>query len=135
MFTSKDQKIVEEELNNSNNLIIKGTTIVGNLESQGNIRIEGNFIGNVKSKSKIILGKSSYVEGGILAPRAEIDGEVKGKIKISELLILKPSAVIKSDIITKNINVESGAVFNGKCKMSKFPSDIHKKINQKERDS
>jgi cytoskeletal protein CcmA (bactofilin family) len=91
MFTSKDQKIVEEELNNSNNLIIKGTTIVGNLESQGNIRIEGNFIGNVKSKSKIILGKSSYVEGGILAPRAEIDGEVKGKIKISELLILKPS--------------------------------------------
>jgi len=131
MFTSKDQKIVEEELNNSNNLIIKGTTIVGNLESQGNIRIEGNFIGNVKSKSKIILGKSSYVEGGILAPRAEIDGEVKGKIKISELLILKPSAVIKSDIITKNINVESGAVFNGKCKMSKLPSDIHKKINPK----
>ena len=127
MFTSKDQKIVEEELNNSNSLINKGTTIVGNLESQGNIRIEGKFIGKVKSKSKIILGKSSYLEGGILAPRAEIDGEVKGKIKISELLILKPSAVIKSDIITKNINVESGAVFNGKCKMSKLPSDIQNK--------
>ena len=131
MFTSKDQKIVEEELNNSNNLINKGTTIVGNLESQGNIRIEGNFIGKVKSKSKIVLGKSSYVEGGILAPRAEIDGEVKGKIKISELLILKPSAVIKSDIITKDINVESGAVFNGRCKMSKLPPDIQKKINDK----
>ena len=131
MFTSKDQKIVEEELNNSNSLINKGTTIVGNLESQGNIRIEGKFIGKVKSKSKIILGKSSYFEGGILAPRAEIDGEVKGKIKISELLILKPSAVIKSDIITKDINVESGAVFNGRCKMSKLPPDIQKKINDK----
>lgn len=126
MFTSKDQKIAEEELNKSSNLIIKGTTIVGNLESQGNIRIEGNFIGKVKSKSKIVLGQSSYVEGEILTQKAEIDGEVKGKIRISELLTLKPSAVIKGDIITKNINVESGAVINGKCKMSKLPSDIHK---------
>ena len=127
MFTSKDQKIAEEELNNSSNLIIKGTTIVGNLESQGNIRIEGNFIGKVKSKSKIVLGQSSFVEGEILTHNAEIDGEVKGKMRISELLTLKPSAVIKGDIITKNIHVESGAVINGKCKMTKLPSDINKK--------
>ena len=127
MFTSKDQKITEEESKNSSNLIIKGTTIVGNFESQGNIRIEGNFIGNVRSKSKIVLGKSSFVEGEISTQKAEIDGEVKGKIQISELLTLKPSAVIKGNIITKNINVESGAIINGKCKMSKAPSDIHKK--------
>lgn len=127
MFTSKDQKISEEELNNSSSLIIKGTTITGNLVSQGNIRIEGNFIGNLKSKSKIVLGQSSFVDGEILTQKAEIDGEVRGKIKISELLSLKPSAVINGDIITKNINVESGAVINGKCKMSKLPLEIHKK--------
>jgi len=127
MFTSKDQKIAEEELNNSSSLITKGTTITGNLKSQGNIRIEGNFIGNVKSKSKIVLGQSSFVDGEILTQKAEIDGEVRGKIQISELLSLKPSAVINGDIITKNINVESGAVINGKCKMSKLPLEIHKK--------
>lgn len=127
MFTSKDQKIAEEESGNFNNFIGKGTKLVGNLESQGNIRIEGQFIGKVKSKSKIVLGQSSYVEGEILTSKAEIDGEVKGKIKISELLILKPSAVIKGDIITKNINVESGAVFNGKCMMGALPTEIHKK--------
>ena len=127
MFTSKDQKIAEEELSNSSNLITKGTTIVGNLESQGNIRIEGNFIGTIKSKSKIVLGQSSFVEGEILTQKAEIDGEVKGKIHISELLTLKPSAVIKGNIFTKDINVESGAVINGKCKMGKLPSDINKK--------
>ena len=127
MFTSKDQKIAEEESGNFNNFIGKGTKLVGNLESQGNIRIEGQFIGKVKSKSKIVLGPSSYVEGEILTSKAEIDGEVKGNIKISELLILKPSAVIKGDIIAKNINVESGAVFNGKCKMGAAPTEIHKK--------
>jgi cytoskeletal protein CcmA (bactofilin family) len=127
MFTSKDQKIAEDELNNSSSLITKGTTITGNLVSQGNIRIEGNFIGNVKSKSKIVLGQSSFVDGEILTQKAEIDGEVRGKIKISELLSLKPSAVINGDITTKNIKVESGAVINGKCKMSKLPLEIHKK--------
>ena len=127
MFTSKDQKIAEEELNNSSSLITKGTTITGNLVSQGNIRIEGNLIGNVKSKSKIVLGQSSFVDGEILTQKAEIDGEVRGKIKISELLSLKPSAVINGDITTKNINVESGAVINGKCKMGKLPIEIHKK--------
>jgi cytoskeletal protein CcmA (bactofilin family) len=48
-------------------------------------------------------------------------------MQISELLSLKPSAVINGDIITKNISVESGAVINGKCKMSKLPLEIHKK--------
>ena len=127
MFTSKDQKIAEEESGNFNNLIGKGTKLVGKFESQGNIRIDGQFIGTVKSKSKIVLGQSSYVEGEILTKKAEIDGEVKGKIKISELLILKPSAMINGDIITKNITVESGAVFNGKCKMEKLPTEIHRK--------
>jgi cytoskeletal protein CcmA (bactofilin family) len=129
MFTSKDQKIADEDSSNFNNLIGKGTTIVGNFESQGNVRIDGQFIGKVKSKSKIVLGQSSQVEGEISTPKAEIDGEVKGKIKISELLTLKPSAVIKGDIITKNILVESGAVFNGKCKMGQPPTETHKKNN------
>ncbi|MFC2126520.1 polymer-forming cytoskeletal protein [Bacteroidota bacterium] len=125
MITSKNQKIPEEELSASNNIIGKGTTLAGNIESYGNIRIEGKIIGGVKSKSKIALGQSSYVEGDILTQNAEIAGEVKGKIEISELLILKPSAVINGDIITNKIVVESGAVFNGSCKMGVFSAEIN----------
>jgi cytoskeletal protein CcmA (bactofilin family) len=55
MFSKKDQKITEEELSNLSNIIGKGTTLVGNIESLGNIRIEGRIIGGVKSKSKIAV--------------------------------------------------------------------------------
>ena len=125
MISSKNQKIPEEELSTSNNIIGKGTTLVGNIESFGNIRIEGRIIGGVKTKSKIVLGQSSYVEGNILTQNAEISGEVKGKIEISELLILKPSAVVIGDIKTNKIIVESGAVFNGSCKMDVLPAEIN----------
>ncbi len=114
----------EEELSNSSNIIGKGTTLEGNLESFGNIRVEGRIIGSVKSKSKIALGQSSYVEGDILAQNAEISGEVNGKVEVSELLILKATAVINGDIIANKFIVESGAVFNGSCRMGVVNTEI-----------
>lgn len=114
----------EEELSNSSNIIGKGTTLEGDIESFGNIRIEGRIKGSIKSKSKIACGHSSYVDGSILAQNAEVAGEVTGKIEVTELLILKPSAVVHGDIITNKFIVESGAVFNGSCKMGVTPKEI-----------
>ncbi|MBR9999027.1 MAG: polymer-forming cytoskeletal protein [Cyclobacteriaceae bacterium] len=118
----------EEELSNSSNIIGKGTTVEGNLESFGNIRVEGRIIGSIKSKSKVALGQSSFVEGDILAQNAEISGEVDGRVEISELLILKATAVISGDIITNKFIVESGATFNGSCKMG--VSNVEIKIGE-----
>ena len=117
MLTSKEQKRVADEISNSSNVIGKGTVLEGNIETFGNIRIEGKIIGNIKSKSKIALGNSSHIEGNIYAQNADIEGQVKGRLEISELLVLKSSAVIHGDIITGKLVVETGAVFNGTCKM------------------
>lgn len=124
MFTSKEQKKVAEEISNSTNTIGKGTVLEGNIETFGNIRIEGKVIGNIKSKSKIALGNSSYVDGNIMAQNADLEGEVKGRIEISEMLILKATAVVHGDIITGKLVVEPGAVFNGSCKMGASVRDI-----------
>jgi cytoskeletal protein CcmA (bactofilin family) len=117
MLTTKEQKRAADEISNSSNVIGKGTVLEGNVETFGNIRIEGRVVGNIKSKSKIALGNASRVEGNISAQNADIEGEVKGKIDISEMLVLKATAVINGDIITGKLVVEPGAVFNGSCKM------------------
>jgi cytoskeletal protein CcmA (bactofilin family) len=124
MLTSKEQKRVAEEISNSSNVIGKGTVLEGNVETYGNIRIEGRVTGNIKSKSKIALGNGSNVDGNITAQNADIEGEVKGRIEISELLVLKATAVIHGDIITGKLVVEPGAVFNGSCKMGAAIKDI-----------
>ncbi len=124
MLTSKEQKRAADEISNSSNVIGKGTVLEGNIETFGNIRIEGKIIGNVKSKSKIALGSSCHVEGNIVAQNADIEGEVKGKIEISEILVLKATAIIHGDIITGKLVVEPGASFNGSCKMGAAVKDI-----------
>ncbi len=114
---NKDEKKVAEELSNSSNIIGKGTTLEGNIEAYGNIRVEGRVVGSIVTKSKVALGQSSKVDGNILAQNAEVAGEVKGVVEVSDLLLLKTSAVIHGDIITNKLIVESGATFNGGCKM------------------
>jgi cytoskeletal protein CcmA (bactofilin family) len=124
MFTSKEEKRVAEEISNSSNTIGKGTYLEGNVETYGNIRIEGKVTGNVKSKSKVALGPSSFVQGNVTAQNADLEGEVKGRIEVAELLVLKATAVIHGDIITGKLIVETGAIFNGTCKMGAPVKDI-----------
>lgn len=124
MFTSKEEKRVAEEISNSSNTIGKGTYLEGNVETYGNIRIEGKVNGNVKSKSKVALGSSSQVHGNIISQNADIEGEVRGKLEIAELLVLKSTAVINGDIVTGKLVVEPGAVFNGSCKMGATIKEI-----------
>jgi len=124
MFTSKEDHKVAEEISNSSNIIGKGTKLEGDIETFGNIRIEGKVVGNVKTKSKIALGQSSHVEGNILAQNAEVAGEVRGRLEVTDVLILKPTAVINGDIVTNKLIVETGATFNGGCKMGSMAKDI-----------
>lgn len=124
MLNSREQKRGAEEPANSSNTIGKGTFLEGNVETYGNIRIEGKVVGNIKSKSKVALGPQSHVDGNILAQNADIEGEVKGKLEISELLVLKATAIINGDIVTGKMVVEPGAVFNGTCKMGAVVKDI-----------
>lgn len=123
MLGSKDTKRAEE-VSNSSNTIGKGTFLEGNVETFGNIRIEGKVTGNIKSKMKVALGPQSHVQGNILALNADIEGEVKGRLEITELLVLKATAIINGDIITGKMVVEPGAVFNGTCKMGAVVKDI-----------
>ena len=118
MFKSNDKQLKNSaEAINSNNIIGKGSTFKGNVETYGNIRVEGRIIGDLKSKSKVAIGPSAYIDGNVLAQVAEVEGEVKGSIEVTELLILKPNCKISGDIITNKLVVESGAQFDGKCKM------------------
>ena len=126
MFNNKESKKELTEIAASDTThIAKGTNLTGDVETGGNIRIEGKITGNVICKSKVVLGGgSSTIEGNILSQNAEIYGEVNGKVEISELLTLRATAVIRGDIITNKLVVESGAVFNGSCKMGVTGKEI-----------
>ncbi len=124
MFTTKEEKKAADEITNSSNVIGKGTVLEGNIETSGNIRIEGRIIGNIKSKSKVALGSSSLIDGNVAAQNADVEGTVKGRVEIADLLVLKATGTVQGDISTGKLVVEPGAVFNGTCKMGAAVKDI-----------
>lgn len=102
MAKNTDDKKNTTELVTSSNLVALGTVIVGNIGSQGNIRVEGTVDGSLDSQQKIVIGESAKVNGDVRAQDVEISGEIKGDIYCSDSLYLKKTALIYGDIYTKN---------------------------------
>ena len=99
------------------NLIGQGTQIEGDINSNGDIRIDGSVIGKVNAKGKLVIGPTGTIEGEITCQNADVSGGVKGKITVAELLSLKSSAKISGDIVTNKLAIEPGADFTGSCSM------------------
>lgn len=110
-------KIYEQDGSTDVNIIASGTTLTGDLISTGDCRIDGNVKGNIKSKSKVIIGQSGTVEGEIFCQSIEVEGTVNANINVGELLTLKSTAVLIGNIIVGKVAIEPGANFAGNCKM------------------
>ncbi|MEI6816280.1 MAG: polymer-forming cytoskeletal protein [Bacteroidota bacterium] len=113
-----------EAVSSSINLIGAGTSIEGEVKSNGDIRIDGTVNGSVTSKAKVVIGTTGIIEGDINCQNADISGTVKGKTNVSEMLFLKSTARITGDIISSKLVVESGASFTGSCNMGPVIKDI-----------
>jgi len=111
-------KLVENNLG-AVNLISSTTIVTGDINTESDIRIDGTLSGNMLTKGRLIIGSNGKIEGDIHCKSAEIEGEIKGKIVVDELLSLKSTALFSGDIITGQLMIEPGAIFSGNCKMGK----------------
>ena len=107
-----------EPENTTLNLISSGTDILGDIKSNGDIRIDGSLTGNLNTKGKVVIGTTGKVKGEVICKNSEISGIIEGKITVGQLLNLKASSKIHGDIATSKLSIEPGAVFSGNCKMS-----------------
>jgi cytoskeletal protein CcmA (bactofilin family) len=117
MFNSKSKIDKTESLAVSASIIGSGNTITGNIDAQGDIRVDGTIKGNVISKSKVLVGAEGVIEGNIQCREADIMGQVFGNIKTEELLHLKGNAAVSGDINTAKLLIEPTVSFNGQCHM------------------
>ena len=81
-----------------NTLIGSGTTITGDLVSNGDIRIDGTLNGNISGTAKVVLGATGVVLGDINCNQADIQGKVTGKLMVKDMLYLRGEASIEGDI-------------------------------------
>ncbi len=117
----------KDELNgNSINLVGDSTKIVGDVETETDIRVDGTVEGNIVTKGKLVLGESAAIKGNCYCHAGDFSGRINGNIYCKDQLLLKSTAQVHGDIFTKRFVVEKDANFNGQCEMREeinFPSD------------
>jgi len=98
-------------------IIASGMVVNGDLDAEGDIRIDGEVRGNVYSKAKVVVIPSGKVYGDIIAANADIHGLVEGNIQVGDTLNLRSKCNIKGNLTTQRLQMESSAFFNGYCSM------------------
>ncbi len=91
--------------------------IQGDLNSEGNIRIEGSVMGKVATTQSVHVGEAAVIQADMQAGNAIIAGQIQGNIKVIGNLILQSTAKVHGDITCSVLRVEDGALFTGKCNM------------------
>ncbi len=105
-----------------NTFIGRDSVINGEVEVEGGLRVDGRIKGDVKASDTVIVGAEGVIEANIDTKVAIVGGNVSGIITALEKLELQSKSVVVGEIITKNLVVEQGAVFHGKCNMKEITS-------------
>ena len=94
-----------------------GTEIEGDINTNGDLRIDGQLKGKLTCKGKLVIGPTGIVEGEIECRNGDFSGVVKATIMVSELLVLKGTVKVTGDITVGKLAIQPGASFNGRCSM------------------
>jgi len=108
---NKDNK--PENFKDAETIIGASIKVKGNFHGEGNIVVEGQLEGNLRTEANLFIGDKAKVVANIEANDAIINGEVKGSLKIHQYLALGPTAKIIGDINYAEISIEKGAIING----------------------
>ena len=135
MFTNKNESMVKNDFSPAINMIGSGTIITGDIQSKGDIRVDGTLKGSINTEGNVVLGANGTIEGDVICQDADISGTINAKITVSKLLSLKATARLNGDIVTSKLSIEPGATFTGSCSMGAVIKDIKnvEKPEKKER--
>jgi cytoskeletal protein CcmA (bactofilin family) len=120
MFNGKSKSDVlgEAPAGTSTSLIGAGTSMKGDITSNGDLRIDGQLTGNIHCSAKVVIGANGVVNGDINGQQADIMGKVTGTISVKDLLQLKGGSQLNGNIQASKLQIEPTANFNGECHMA-----------------
>ena len=100
-------------------LIGAGTRVEGGLFFTGGLRVDGEVKGSVQaaegaSSSTLVLSEHALIEGAVVVAHLVTNGTVVGPVVVTETLEMQPKARIIGDVEYASIEMQQGAVIDGR---------------------
>jgi cytoskeletal protein CcmA (bactofilin family) len=105
---------------NTLSMISAGSTVHGDIECSGVLKVEGRIDGGVRRARQVMLAKEGAIHGDVTAEEVVVGGVIDGNVTATARLELQTTAVVNGDILTKSIVVMEGARINGAVRMTEL---------------
>jgi cytoskeletal protein CcmA (bactofilin family) len=94
-------------------IIGEGLKIIGSVNAEGLVEVNGHIEGDVRCKS-LLVSRKAAIKGDLEADRVVVNGRVAGDIRGSKV-VLKSRAHVIGDIEHKTLSIEKGSYFEGRA--------------------
>ena len=93
-------------------------TIIGELWTEGDVRLDGHLCGNFNC-AQLIVGRDADITGAIIAKEVVVRGRITGTIHATRI-VLEYTARVDSEIVYKVLSIDEGARFEGvaRCRLN-----------------
>ena len=104
--------------NRIDSLIGATTRIEGNVYFSGGLRVDGAVRGNVAGlpdqPATLVISEQARIDGEVQAAHVVVNGTINGPVDARETLELQAGSRVKGDIHYKSIEIQQGAVIEGR---------------------
>ena len=113
-----------------NTIIGPGTSVSGDIDSGGFTRVDGNVLGDVKAKGRVVIGERARMKSNISGTSVTVGGVVFGNVIASEHIIILGTGLVMGDIITRRIQADEGCLIHGKVRVCQTEEAWNRAISE-----
>ena len=101
------------------------------LEVKGDLHIDGEISGRLHVQGRLIVGRTGIIHSeGVECSVGEISGSFEGALTATELLTIHAGGHVTGDISVKDIVIEKGGRFDGRCQYFSPKSQTELAVSQ-----
>jgi cytoskeletal protein CcmA (bactofilin family) len=98
-------------------IIAIGTTVVGDVASEGIVKVEGTVEGTVRAGTQLLVAPGAVIRGDVYGSEIVVGGEVRGGVNAGERVEIQAGAVVDGDIRAQRLHIADGGRVNGQITM------------------
>ena len=111
-------KLLRPKLEEISGFLDQGTSVTGELQFSGTLRIDGEFHGSITTSDKLIVGERAQVHADINVGETEVYGKISGNVDSKRRVEIHATGRIQGEVTTPVLVIEEGGVFDGSSSMT-----------------
>ncbi|QAY68149.1 bactofilin family protein [Paenibacillus protaetiae] len=105
-------------------LIGQGTRVEGKMVCEANLRIEGEYRGDIECAGSVIIGEAGIARSNITATDLIVAGRIIGDVAAKGRLTITSNGQLHGNVTAGSFILHDGGILNGHCRME-FPQETH----------